>query len=204
MFHAEATGDVDDQVARSVSRRAVLRGFGGLSLIAVGAAAFRPAVAAAAPTISNALLEISVSEPPVVEAKADGFVFENPFTQKADIKVTATINFTAADLRAMRNGKKYRLLCEVWENDNDNQAPEPGIDQFVFDFPRKVYPKSETSLPSRSEPVTFRTTVDRSTLDLDTPNPNGDEIVALLVLTTPSGQQVTQATNLVKLCPCQP
>ena len=41
-------------------------------------------------------------------------------------------------------------------------------------------------------------------LDLDTPNPNGDEIVALLLLTTPSGAVISQATNLVKLCPCQP
>jgi hypothetical protein len=61
-----------------------------------------------------------------------------------------------------------------------------------------------TTLPSRSEPVVVRTTAARSLLDLDTPNPNGDEIVALLLLTTPSGSVVTRYTNPVKLCPCQP
>ncbi len=118
--------------------------------------------------------------------------------------MTATVNFSAADIGAMRDGPKYRLGCEVWENDNDNQAPEPGIDQFVFDFPRVVYPKRPNRLPSRTEPLTFESTVTRVSLDLDQPNPNGDEIVALLILTTPTGERVTRATNLVKLCPCQP
>ena len=110
---------------------------------------------------------------------------------------------TADDLRAMRSGQKYRLGCQIWENDNDNQVPEPGCDQFVFNIPpRKVYPGR--TLRARNEPVLLQTTVARSALDLDTPNPNGDEIVALLLLMTPSGTVVRQASNLVKLCPCQP
>ncbi len=118
--------------------------------------------------------------------------------------MTAAVSFTAADLRAMRDGAKYRLRCEVWENDNDNQAPEPGIDQVVFAFPRLFFPKSAPNLSSRQEPVQSRTTVERLLLDLDTPNPNGDEIVAVLLLTTPAGAVVRKANNLVKLCPCQP
>ncbi len=202
MLHLGTGGHLDARLAR----RIVLRRLIGFDLALAGTATLCPTVAAA-PTFSNALLEITVSEPPVIDPGRQAAAspsFDNPFTQKADVKMTATVNFTAADLRAMRDGAKYRLRCEVWENDNDNQSPELGIDQFVFAFPRLVFPKSASNLPSRQEPVQFRTTVERSLLDLDTPNPNGDEIVALLLLTTPARGVIRKATNLVKLCPCQP
>jgi len=191
--------------AEFTTRRHVLRLLGGLGLAATGATVFGPAPAAAA-SLSAALLEISVREPSVNEKARGQFdsPFDNPLIEQAIIRVTTTINFSADDLRAMRDGQKFRLACEVWENDNNNQAPEPGIDQFVFVFPRKVFPKSAGNLPARKQTVSFQTTVERSLLDLDQPNPNGDEIVALLILTSPSGLQQRLATNMVKLCPCQP
>ena len=111
------TGQLDDRLEGTATRREVLRRLGGLGLVAVGVGALRPALAsAAAPTISNALLQISVSGPLVLDpgqARAKSDRFENPFTQKATIKVTATINFSRADVRAMRDGEKYRLGCQI-------------------------------------------------------------------------------------------
>jgi len=183
MARFDATTDLNDRLAHSVSRREVLRRLGGAGLVAAGAVALRPALAAAA-SISNAFLSIPVSG------------------SQAEVRVSATLNFTAADLKAMRNGQKFHVNVEVWENDNNNQAPEPGIDQFVFGFPRETY--SRRRLPSSAEPFLVKKTVLRSSLDLDQPNPNGDEIVARLILTTPTGTRITSITNLVKLCPCQP
>lgn len=213
MTRFDVTVDTDVHAGRR-SRREALRWLGGMGLAAAGLSAARAETQAATTAIANALLEIAVTGPPVIgpataqgrgQERADRVIGPPPIFESAEIRVTATINFTGADLKAMRQGRKYLLVCEVWENDDNFVTTiDPPIDTLVFAFPRKVYGKRNTPLPSRQEPVLFATTVRRSTLDVDTPNPNGDEIIARLILTKPTGEVVTATTNLVKLCPCQP
>ena len=64
MLHLGTGGHLDARIAR----RIVLRRLAGLGPAMVGTAALRPTGAAAAPSISNALLEIAVSERPVIDS----------------------------------------------------------------------------------------------------------------------------------------
>jgi hypothetical protein len=191
----------NDRFGETTSRRQMLRRLAGLGLVAAGATALRPVAAAAVRDPGD--VRPPAGDPPVLDpgpTPVGSRIIEANLEisirgRAAIVRVSASIFLSDEDLQAMRQGQRSRIACEIWENDNNNPRPEHGFDQFAFAFRSQRI--ARVTNPS-AHPVHFETQVAPSVLDLDTPNPADDEIVGLLILTTPSGEMPPRATNHVK------
>jgi hypothetical protein len=215
--------DHPDRVAsttRPLSRRATLRHLGGLGVavagVAAGLTALEPDTAAATPKqratrrqprrgVQKAALKIPpdvVAPDPVVADPgpkpdtsfiATAHLSVQRFRRGWTVRVEVKLHYGEADRAAIQQGGRGRLTCEIWENDdNAVTSVNPALDTFVFAFP------GLTVGGNKRGPHVFERYATKRMLDLDRPAPNADELIGLVVLTTPTGQLLARHTNLVK------
>jgi len=215
MFRVDDGTDLAERLARPASRRAALRCLAGLGL-AAGVPALGPDLAAARPKRQRSRrehdgaagraypgdvggekpTEADPGDQPDVSWFPSARLSVKRWRRGWMVRVEAENDFSDADLTAMRQGKQCRLSCEIWENDdNEVRSINPNTDTFVFAFAGRTIPSGS----SKRGPIVFEKWASKNTLDLDTPNPDADEIIGLLILTTTSGQVITQPTNMVRV-----
>lgn len=97
----------------------------------------------------------------------------NHTSKSAKVTVTCKVNFTTFEMNQMKEGLRFKLICQLWGEDSGLT----GDDDFLYTIPTaKFFPDST---PSASENVAFEVTVGEGLLNEDL---GTDEVYAKLKL----------------------
>lgn len=101
-------------------------------------------------------------------------ITHNHAAKTARVVVTAKANYTAFEVNQMKEGLKFKLICQLWGEDSGLT----GADDFLYTIPMAKYFPDAT--PSATENVAFEVTVGEGLLNEDI---GTDEVYAKLKLT---------------------
>lgn len=106
-------------------------------------------------------------------------------TKMAKCIVTAKVNFSAYEMAEMKEGLRFRLDCQLWEDD-------PVWDDFIYTYASKYFPDSS---PAATEPVSFEVSLKKDRLNQDI---GTDEVFGKLKLVNLyTNVKVTKNTNTI-------
>ncbi len=98
----------------------------------------------------------------------------NHAAKTGKVLVKCDVNFTAFEINEMKEGLKFKLICQLWGADSGLN----GADDYLYTMPTaKFFPDAT---PTTTEKVTFEATVGEGLLNEDT---GTDEVYAKLRLT---------------------
>jgi len=98
----------------------------------------------------------------------------NHAAKTGKVLVKCDVNFTAFEINEMKEGLKFKLICQLWGADSGLN----GADDYLYTMPTaKFFPDAT---PTATEKVTFEATVGEGLLNEDT---GTDEVYAKLRLT---------------------
>jgi len=93
--------------------------------------------------------------------------------KSAKVTVTCNVNFTAFEMTQMKQGLRFKLICQLWGEDSGLT----GADDFLYTIPTaKFFPDGT---PNATENVAFEVTVGEGLLNEDI---GTDEVYAKLKL----------------------
>ena len=101
-------------------------------------------------------------------------ITHNHAAKTGRVLVTCKVHFTQYEINQMKEGLKFKLICQLWGEDSGLT----GADDFLYTIPAAKYFPDST--PSATENVAFEATVGEGLLNEDI---GTDEVYAKLKLT---------------------